>query len=77
MAVTSDKTALQGMGFSSETGGKWSSEEKYSKVCISIIRHTLQCHQSNEEKDRSIRPYILIAEEERVIDSWCIQGGMS
>ena len=30
--VTPDKSVLQGMGFSSKTGGNWSSREKEAKV---------------------------------------------
>ena len=32
VVVTPDKSVLEGMGFSCETGGNWSSKEKESKV---------------------------------------------
>ena len=75
VVVTLYKPVLQGMGFNCKTEGNWSCREKESKVLQWIIWHTLQCHPSNEGRDRPIE---YASEGGRVIDSWRIHGaGMS
>ena len=68
VVVTPDKPVLQGMGFSCETGGNWSSREKSRRYCIWIIWHRLQCHPSNEGRE-DLSAYEYASEGEKVIDS--------
>ena len=51
-------------GFQLWNGGNWFSWEKVSKGLHCIVWHTLQCHPSNEGRNKPIGPWICIWRKE-------------
>ena len=76
--VPPDKSVLQGIGFRCETGGNWSSRERVEGIAFGLygIHSSAAC--LTREAREIYRPiHTRLKEEERLINTWRIQGGMS